>query len=248
MWFMCTNFNTPHEDLIISTQHHCSPPLLGLGLDVTSHQWASQSHLTSVEGLLTLDSRGRRSVSGLSAFLCPLPRLPLQGKEVSKESVKQFYESWISRQNTLSSVEDQDDRLPPPLSPSTAISSRYAYARLKNQASKASWGSSFSRWFSSGIFVNVQTRWMWTNHRLQHQSWEPYCRVFTCCLSPSPSAAWQKRPWSAPDSRPRKSWTSFLLHRLLPLTKSDEGLWGLQTSTWLLARPRRFLRGEGCVW
>lgn len=71
--------------------------------------------------------------------------MTLQGKEVSQESVKQFYETWISRQNTLSSLDDQDDNLPPPLSPPTAISSRYAYAKLKNQASQVSCGSSFSR-------------------------------------------------------------------------------------------------------
>lgn len=72
---------------------------------------------------------------------------------MSQESVKQFYENWISRQNTLSSLEDQDGCLPPPLSPPADLSSRFAYAKLKNQASKLSWGSSFSRWISSSIFV-----------------------------------------------------------------------------------------------
>ncbi|XP_034393255.1 piezo-type mechanosensitive ion channel component 2 [Cyclopterus lumpus] len=66
-----------------------------------------------------------------------------KGKEVSQESVKQFYESWISRQNTLSSQEDIEDCLPPP-SPTDVPSSRHAYAKLKNQASKMSWGSSVS--------------------------------------------------------------------------------------------------------
>ncbi|KAI4823385.1 hypothetical protein KUCAC02_011971, partial [Chaenocephalus aceratus] len=37
-----------------------------------------------------------------------------KGKEVSQKSVKQFYENWISRQNTLSSQDDLDDYLPPP--------------------------------------------------------------------------------------------------------------------------------------
>eukprot|EP00066_Takifugu_rubripes_P026302 XP_011615568.1 PREDICTED: piezo-type mechanosensitive ion channel component 2-like [Takifugu rubripes] len=67
-----------------------------------------------------------------------------KGKEVSQESVKQFYENWISRQNTLSSLEDQDGCLPPPLSSPADLSSRFAYAKLKNQASKVSWGSSLS--------------------------------------------------------------------------------------------------------
>ncbi|GAA6220059.1 piezo-type mechanosensitive ion channel component 2-like [Lates japonicus] len=67
-----------------------------------------------------------------------------KGKEVSQESVKQFYENWISRQNTLSSQDDLDDSLPPPSSPPSVPSSRHAYAKLKNQASKVSWASSVS--------------------------------------------------------------------------------------------------------
>ncbi|CAG6021218.1 unnamed protein product [Menidia menidia] len=66
-----------------------------------------------------------------------------KGKEVSQESVKQFYENWISRQNTMSSL-DGLDTLPPPSTPPDAPSSHHAYAKLKNQASKMSWGSSFS--------------------------------------------------------------------------------------------------------
>ncbi|XP_044066352.1 piezo-type mechanosensitive ion channel component 2 [Siniperca chuatsi] len=61
-----------------------------------------------------------------------------KGKEVSQESVKQFYENWMSRQNTLSSQDDLDD------SPPAVPSSHHAYAKLKNQASKVSWGSSVS--------------------------------------------------------------------------------------------------------
>ncbi|XP_078144364.1 piezo-type mechanosensitive ion channel component 2 [Centroberyx gerrardi] len=64
-----------------------------------------------------------------------------KGREVSQESVKQFYESWLSRQNTLSSL---DDALPPPSSPPAGPSSHHAYTRLKSQASKVSWGSSVS--------------------------------------------------------------------------------------------------------
>ncbi|KAM6930104.1 piezo-type mechanosensitive ion channel component 2 [Lycodopsis pacificus] len=66
-----------------------------------------------------------------------------KGKEVSQESVKQFYENWISRQNTLSSQDGLDDCLPSP-SPPDVPSSHHAYATLKNQASKVSWGSSIS--------------------------------------------------------------------------------------------------------
>ncbi|KAF6735527.1 Piezo-type mechanosensitive ion channel component 2 [Oryzias melastigma] len=66
-----------------------------------------------------------------------------KGKEVSQESVKQFYETWISRQNTMCSL-DGLDTSPPPCSPPAASSSQHAYARLKSQASKMSWGSSFS--------------------------------------------------------------------------------------------------------
>lgn len=72
------------------------------------------------------------------------PRVP-QGKEVSQESVKQFYETWISRQNTLSSQEDLDDPPPPPCSPPAVPSLRQGYWKLKSQASKVSWGSSVSR-------------------------------------------------------------------------------------------------------
>lgn len=83
-------------------------------------------------------------------FLC----LALQGKEVSQKSVTQFYENWISRQNTLSSQEDLDDALPPPSPPPAVDSSHHAYAKLKNQASKVSWGSSISRWVTS-VFLPV---------------------------------------------------------------------------------------------
>lgn len=79
------------------------------------------------------------------SFFLPLCLAP-QGKEVSQESVKQFYENWISRQNTLSSLEGIDD-VPPSTSSSSAVpASHHAYSKLKNQASKVSWGSSFSRW------------------------------------------------------------------------------------------------------
>ncbi|AWP09441.1 putative piezo-type mechanosensitive ion channel component 2-like [Scophthalmus maximus] len=67
-----------------------------------------------------------------------------KGKEVSQESVKQFYENWLSRQNTQSSQDYLDDPLHPPPSPPIVHSSHHAYAKLRNQASKVSWGSSVS--------------------------------------------------------------------------------------------------------
>ncbi|XP_061592541.1 piezo-type mechanosensitive ion channel component 2 [Cololabis saira] len=66
-----------------------------------------------------------------------------KGKEVSQESVKQFYVNWMSRQNTMTS-QDALDTLPPPSTPPSVPSSHHFYAKLKNQASKVSWGSSFS--------------------------------------------------------------------------------------------------------
>ncbi|XP_041654339.1 piezo-type mechanosensitive ion channel component 2 [Cheilinus undulatus] len=67
-----------------------------------------------------------------------------KGKEVTQESVKQFYENWISRQNTFSSQDDLDDSLPHLSSPPAVASSDHAYSKLKNQSSKLSWGSSVS--------------------------------------------------------------------------------------------------------
>ncbi|TNN60308.1 Piezo-type mechanosensitive ion channel component 2 [Liparis tanakae] len=64
-----------------------------------------------------------------------------KGKEVGQHSVKQFYESWRSRQNTLSSQDDIEDCMPPP-SLNDVPSSKHAYAKLKSQASKMSWGGS----------------------------------------------------------------------------------------------------------
>ncbi|XP_035014498.2 piezo-type mechanosensitive ion channel component 2 [Hippoglossus stenolepis] len=66
-----------------------------------------------------------------------------KGKEVSQESVKQFYENWLSRQNTQSSQDYLDESSPPPSSP-VNVSSHHTYAKLRNQASKVSWGSSVS--------------------------------------------------------------------------------------------------------
>ncbi|KAM6924897.1 piezo-type mechanosensitive ion channel component 2 [Xenentodon cancila] len=72
-----------------------------------------------------------------------LTRQQKKGKEVSQESVKQFYVNWMSRQNTMTSL-DALDALPPPSTPPSLPSSHHSYAKLRNQASKMSWGSSFS--------------------------------------------------------------------------------------------------------
>uniref|UniRef100_A0A8C8D902 Piezo-type mechanosensitive ion channel component n=1 Tax=Oncorhynchus tshawytscha TaxID=74940 RepID=A0A8C8D902_ONCTS len=68
-----------------------------------------------------------------------------KGKEVSQESVKRFYENWMSRQNTLASLEDQEDIVPPVSSPPPVPSSARGYSTLKHTHSKISWGSSLSR-------------------------------------------------------------------------------------------------------
>ncbi|MEQ2218303.1 hypothetical protein XENOCAPTIV_001185, partial [Xenoophorus captivus] len=86
------------------------------------------------------DSRDISKVLRLERAL--LNQQQKKGKEVSQESVKQFYETWISRQNTLSSEEGLDALSP--LTPPAVPSSHHVYAKLKNQASKISWGSSFS--------------------------------------------------------------------------------------------------------
>ncbi|XP_031660217.1 piezo-type mechanosensitive ion channel component 2-like [Oncorhynchus kisutch] len=67
-----------------------------------------------------------------------------KGKEVTQESVKRFYENWMSRQNTLASLEDQEDIVPPVSSPPPVPSSARGYSTLKHTHSKISWGSSLS--------------------------------------------------------------------------------------------------------
>ncbi|XP_055788849.1 piezo-type mechanosensitive ion channel component 2-like [Salvelinus fontinalis] len=67
-----------------------------------------------------------------------------KGKEVSQESVKRFYENWMSRQNTLASLEDEEDIVPPVSSPPPVPSSARGYSKLKHTHSKISWGSSLS--------------------------------------------------------------------------------------------------------
>ncbi|XP_038863404.1 piezo-type mechanosensitive ion channel component 2-like [Salvelinus namaycush] len=67
-----------------------------------------------------------------------------KGKEVSQESVTRFYENWMSRQNTLASLEEQDDIVLPISSPPPVPSSPRGYSKLKHAHSKISWGSSLS--------------------------------------------------------------------------------------------------------
>ncbi|XP_056158031.1 piezo-type mechanosensitive ion channel component 2-like, partial [Lampris incognitus] len=67
-----------------------------------------------------------------------------KGREVSQQSVKQFYETRMSRQNTQSTQDDLEDMLSPPSSPPAVPSTHHAYVKLRNTASKVSWGSSVS--------------------------------------------------------------------------------------------------------
>ncbi|KAK0137757.1 Piezo-type mechanosensitive ion channel component 2 [Merluccius polli] len=67
-----------------------------------------------------------------------------KGREVSQESVRQFYDTWLSRQNTMSSQDGLDEGMPPPASPPSVPSSPRAYVKLRNAHSKISWGSSVS--------------------------------------------------------------------------------------------------------
>ncbi|XP_048873648.1 piezo-type mechanosensitive ion channel component 2 isoform X2 [Brienomyrus brachyistius] len=66
-----------------------------------------------------------------------------KGKEVSHESVKQFYQSWMSRQSTQASLEAEDPQ-PRLSSPPDLPSSLHGYAKFKNSTSKMSLGSSLS--------------------------------------------------------------------------------------------------------
>ncbi|CAL8369473.1 unnamed protein product [Lota lota] len=67
-----------------------------------------------------------------------------KGREVSQESVRKFYDTWLSRQTTMSSQDDLDEGMPPPASPPSVPSSPRAYAKLRSAQSKMSWGSSLS--------------------------------------------------------------------------------------------------------
>ncbi|KAM6977730.1 piezo-type mechanosensitive ion channel component 2 [Aplochiton taeniatus] len=67
-----------------------------------------------------------------------------KGKEVTQESVKKFYENWMSRQNTMDSLNDLEEILPPHSSPPEMPSSPRGYTTLKHAHSKLSWGSSLS--------------------------------------------------------------------------------------------------------
>ncbi|KAJ8332691.1 hypothetical protein SKAU_G00424800 [Synaphobranchus kaupii] len=72
-----------------------------------------------------------------------------QGREVSQQSIKQFYQSWMSRQNTQTSLDGQEEGeelalTPPPFSPLAVPSSPRGYTKLTHAGSKISWGSSVS--------------------------------------------------------------------------------------------------------
>ncbi|KAG9339696.1 hypothetical protein JZ751_023342 [Albula glossodonta] len=68
-----------------------------------------------------------------------------KGKEVSQESIKQFYQSRMSRQNTADSLDMQEEELATsPFSPPAVPRYPRGYAKLTNASSKVSWGSSVS--------------------------------------------------------------------------------------------------------
>ncbi|XP_042564868.1 piezo-type mechanosensitive ion channel component 2 [Clupea harengus] len=66
-----------------------------------------------------------------------------KGREVTHESIRQFYQSWMSRQNTQASL-DQQEELGPPASPPPLPGSPRGYTKLQSANSKFSWGSSLS--------------------------------------------------------------------------------------------------------
>lgn len=114
--------------------------------------WKGSSRPATEEGEVTFIHKGYVIwLVKLCFKLCPPCSVDknkmflLQGKEVSQESVKRFYKNWMSRQNTLSSLEDPEDIVPPVSSPPPVPSSARGYSKLKHTHSKISWGSSLSR-------------------------------------------------------------------------------------------------------
>ncbi|XP_030641114.1 piezo-type mechanosensitive ion channel component 2 [Chanos chanos] len=67
-----------------------------------------------------------------------------KGREVTNDSIRQYYESWLSRQSTLASLDAREDLTPPASSPPPVPTSPRGYAKLRNANSKLSWGSSVS--------------------------------------------------------------------------------------------------------
>uniref|UniRef100_A0AAV2LVJ0 Uncharacterized protein n=1 Tax=Knipowitschia caucasica TaxID=637954 RepID=A0AAV2LVJ0_KNICA len=126
----------------------CPENLLLRLVHMVSFAWALvQSLLDDVTDGLNSFCKDNLCISKVLLFERALLNQQLKkGKEVSQESVKQFYESWMSRQNTLSSQEHLEhlEETPPLCSPPAVPSLRRGYAKLKSQASKVSWGSSVS--------------------------------------------------------------------------------------------------------
>ncbi|KAJ8015811.1 hypothetical protein DPEC_G00000230 [Dallia pectoralis] len=83
---------------------------------------------------------------GLNSF-CKDNQDISKGKEVSQESVRRFYDTWMSRQTTIASLEDEEHIIPPDSSPPPLPTSARGYAKLKPTHSKISWGSSLSSMF-----------------------------------------------------------------------------------------------------
>ncbi|XP_064156489.1 piezo-type mechanosensitive ion channel component 2 isoform X4 [Anguilla rostrata] len=72
-----------------------------------------------------------------------------KGKEVTQQSIKQFYQSRMSRQNTLTSLDghEEGEELildPPPCSPPAVPGSPRGYVKLTSASFKGSWASSVS--------------------------------------------------------------------------------------------------------
>ncbi|XP_076122839.1 piezo-type mechanosensitive ion channel component 2 [Alosa pseudoharengus] len=66
-----------------------------------------------------------------------------KGRKVTHESIRQYYQNWMSRQNTQASL-DQDEELGCPASPPPLPRSPRGYKKLQSVGSKFSWGSSVS--------------------------------------------------------------------------------------------------------
>ncbi|KAL2101975.1 hypothetical protein ACEWY4_003736 [Coilia grayii] len=67
-----------------------------------------------------------------------------KGREVTQDSIRQYYQSWMSRQNTQASLYPHEELSPPPASPPDMPSSPRRYTKLPSAGSKMSWGSSVS--------------------------------------------------------------------------------------------------------
>ncbi|KAM9342468.1 piezo-type mechanosensitive ion channel component 2 [Pholidichthys leucotaenia] len=136
----------PEESMVEEEPEEIKENILQRVISTLKFSWVFvQSLLDDLTDGLNSFCKDSRDISKVLSFERALLNQQLKkGKEVSQESVKQFYENWKSRQNTMSSQEDLDKSLPPPCSPPAVPSSPHSYTKLKNQASKVSWGSSVS--------------------------------------------------------------------------------------------------------